>query len=119
VAPQRLLQLPAANLRPTIRVQPAPGPPEPFDTTPSDGVVHGVDGNLGLHPVTDRVAHDPVRPHVFDRARVQLALIGAMLGQIGQIGQPQLTRTDGGEVTTHEVVVRRHRSAVSSLLRSK
>jgi hypothetical protein len=40
--------------------------------TPSDGVVEGIDSDLRLHPVTDRIPDDPVRPDVLDRAQVEL-----------------------------------------------
>ena len=50
-----------------------------------------------------RVADDPVGEHVLDRAEVELALAGVVLGDVGQ---PQLVRRVGGEVA-----VRRGRRA--------
>src|SRR4051812_47784272 len=41
-----------------------------------DGVGEGVDGELAGHPLTHRVADDPVRAGVLDRAEVELALSG-------------------------------------------
>jgi hypothetical protein len=42
------------------------------------------DREAGLHPRVDGVAHDPVGEDVLDRAEVELALTGAMLGDVGQ-----------------------------------
>src|SRR5665647_400095 len=55
--------------------------------------VQGVHGELGLHPVADRVPDDPVGEHVLDRAAVDLALVGAVLGDVRE---PQPVR--GGRV---------------------
>ncbi len=55
----------------------------------------GLDGQSGLHPRVDRVGHDPVRPDVFDRAQVELALGGGMLSDVGQ---PQEVRPVSSEV---------------------
>ena len=38
-------------------------------------VVQGVHREVGLHPVADRVAHDPAGEHVLDRAEVELAIV--------------------------------------------
>lgn len=38
---------------------------------------------LEAHAVGDGVAHDPVRPHVLDRAEVDLALARRVFGDIG------------------------------------
>ena len=54
-------------------------------TAPGDGVLQGGDGEPGLHPRVDRVPHDPVGEHVLDRAEVELALDGGVLGGVGQI----------------------------------
>lgn len=56
------------------------------------------------HPGIDRVAHDPVRAHVLDRAEVQLALTCLVLGNVRK---PELVHTIRGEVTVHEVVMDR------------
>ena len=53
--------------------------------TPGYRVVQGVHREPGLHPVADRVAHDPAGEHVFDGAKIELALIGSM-GQVGAAG---------------------------------
>jgi hypothetical protein len=62
--------------------------------TAGDGVVERRDGQPGLHPRVDGVAHDPVGVDVLDRAEVELAFTGAVLGDVGQ---PQLVRATGGE----------------------
>ena len=51
--------------------------------------VSGVDGQLGGHPGGDGVADDPVGAGVLDRAQVELALAG---GVLGDVGQPQPVR---------------------------
>jgi hypothetical protein len=58
-------------------------------TAPGDGVVERRHREPGLHPRVDRVAHDPVGVDVLDGTQVELALIGAVLGDVGQ---PQLVR---------------------------
>ena len=50
------------------------------------------------------VADDPVGADVFDRAEVELALAG---GVLGDVGQPQPFGAVGGEVPLDEVVVHR------------
>ena len=55
-----------------------------------------------LHPVIDRVADDPVRPRVLDRAHVELALVGPVLGDVGE---PELVGAPSAELASHEVVV--------------
>jgi len=64
----------------------------------------GVDREPGLHPIRDGVAHDPVGVDVLDRAQIELALGG---GVLGDVGQPQLVRLGGGEVPFDPVVVDR------------
>ena len=61
-----------------------------------------VDGDPGLHPRVDRVADDPVGEHVLDRAQVDLALAGAVLGDVGQ---PQRVGALGAELPVDQVVV--------------
>lgn len=60
------------------------------------------DGQLSGHPRVDRVAHDPVRAHVFDGAEIKLAFVGPVLGDIGH---PQLVQNVCGEIAEHKVVV--------------
>ena len=50
-------------------------------------VVQGIHRETSLHPVAHRVAHDPAGEHVLDRAEIELALVGPVLGDVGQ---PQL-----------------------------
>lgn len=69
-----------------------------------DGGVEGVDRESGFHSRVDGVADDPVRVHVLDRAQVELALTGVMLGDICE---PQSIPLIGGEVAGDEVVVDR------------
>ena len=58
-------------------------------TRAATALSEGVDGEPGLHPVADGVAHDPAGVDVLDRAQVELALAG---GVLGDVGQPQLVR---------------------------
>lgn len=67
-------------------------------------MVQGVHRERGLHSRVDRVADDPVGVHVFDGAEVELAFIGAVLGDVGQ---PDLVGGLGAELTLHEVVMNR------------
>jgi hypothetical protein len=46
----------------------------------------------------------PVRAQVFDHAQIQLSVVGAVLGHVGQ---PQMVRPLRGEVALHEVVMDR------------
>ena len=64
----------------------------------------GRDGEVGGHPVGDGIAHDPVGEHVLDRAAIQLALTGPMLGDVGE---PELVGRRGGEDPLHQIVVHR------------
>ena len=48
------------------------------------GVTQRRDGQRRGHPGVDRVADDPVGVHVLDRAEVELALLGGVLGDVGQ-----------------------------------
>ena len=70
---------------PPVRVNDAAG----HLTAAGDGVVQHRYRKPGVHPVADGVAHDPVVVHVLDRAEVELALTGAVFGDVGQ---PQLLR---------------------------
>jgi hypothetical protein len=73
-------------------------------SAPSGGVVQRGHGQARLHPRVDGVTDDPVRPSILDRTQVELALGGAVFGDVGQ---PQVVRALGGEVAFHEVVVHR------------
>jgi hypothetical protein len=50
----------------------------------ASALLERIDGNLGLHPISDGVADDPGGPDVLDRADVELALIGAVLRDVGE-----------------------------------
>jgi len=65
-------------------------------------VLEGVDGELGGHPLGHGVADDPSAAGVLDRAEVELALAG---GVLGDVGQPQLVELVGAEGPFDEVVV--------------
>ena len=69
-----------SELGSSVRVHDASG----HVTTPDHGVVQGVYREACLHPVADRVADDPAGEYVFDRAEVELALVGPMLRDVGQ-----------------------------------
>ena len=75
-------------------------------------VVQGVHRETGFHSVRDRVADDPAGEHVFDGAEVELALVGPVLGDVGQ---PQFVDVIGGEVPLHEIVVNRRAGALPVL----
>jgi hypothetical protein len=49
-----------------------------------DRHLDGGDDEPGLHALVDRPAHDPVREHVLDRCDVELAFVGAVLGEVGE-----------------------------------
>ncbi len=72
--------------------------------TPGCRVVQRVHREAGLHTVADRVADDPSGEHVLDGAEVELALVGPVLGDVGQ---PQLVHVIGGEVPLDQVIVDR------------
>jgi len=58
-------------------------------TAHRDSVLKRLDGQAELHPRVDRVPDDPAAEHVPDRAEIQLALGGAVFGDVGE---PQLVR---------------------------
>lgn len=76
-------ECPAAKLRSSAGAQDASG----GVTAAGHGVVEGLDGQVGLHPVADPVAHDPVGEHVLDRAEAELDFVGPVFGDACQ---PQL-----------------------------
>ncbi len=69
-----------------------------------DGVAQRPHGQACFHAVADGVADDPSRVVVADRAHVQLAFGGAVLGQVGA---PQLVRPGRDELASDDVVVHR------------
>jgi hypothetical protein len=71
------VNLPSAELRPTVAVKDAAGA---VTVSAGDGHLDRGDDEAGLHALVDRPPHDPVREHVLDRAEVELALIGGVLG---------------------------------------
>jgi hypothetical protein len=74
--------------------------------------LHGRHSKASLHAVADGVADDAVGEHVFNRAQVQLAFGGAVLGDVGQ---PQLVGRRGGEVSLHQVVMDRRARSLAVL----
>src|SRR5699024_10315312 len=66
----------------------------------------------GLHPVADGVADNPAGECVLDRAEVELALVGPVLGDVSQ---PQLVDIVGGEVAFDQVVVHGRARALAVL----
>ena len=79
-----------------------------------DGVGQGVNGQLGGHGFGHGVADDPVGAGVLDRAQLQLAVHGRMLGDVGQ---PQPVRCGCGERPLDQIVVdRRPRGSAAAAL---
>ena len=64
----------------------------------ADRVLQSSNGEVAGHPWSHRIADDAVAEHVLDRAQVELALTGGMLGDVGQ---PQLVRSIGSEMALH------------------
>jgi hypothetical protein len=62
------------------------------------------DGQVGGHPLVDGVADDAVGEEVFDRAAVDLALTG---GVLGDVGDPLAVGLCRGEIALDVVVVDR------------
>ena len=73
-------------------------------TAQGHGVAQRHDGQVGGHPVGDEVTDDPLGARVGDRAEVDLALAGGVLGDVGQPGDVRCGR---GELTVDQVVVHR------------
>jgi hypothetical protein len=92
-----------AELAAAVGVHGAPGDRR-GSAAASDSAGQGGNGESGGHPVVHRVAHDPPGAGVLDRAEVELALLG---GVLGDVGQPQLVGAGCGELAAHEVVVHR------------
>ncbi len=68
----------------------------------SDCHSQGVAGQLGCHPVTDRVANDLVRPDVNNQTNVKFAFTRRVFGDIGE---PGLIRSLTGEVPVDQIVM--------------
>ena len=73
-------------------------------TSKCDGVMQGADSELGGHTGVGRVSHDPVGEDVLHDAAVELSFPRTVLGDVGE---PQLVRSLGGEVSLDEVVMDR------------
>lgn len=71
-------------------------------TTHHDSILESSDGQARLHPGVDRVPDDLVGEHVLDRAEVQLALRGLMLGDVSE---PELIRSLGGELMPYSALL--------------
>src|SRR5690625_541108 len=100
VPPDRLLHLLRSELRSSIAVQDAAS----YLAPPGDSAVQSVDRQAGLHSRVDRIPDYPARVDVLDRTQVELALAGAVLGDIGQ---PQLVRAISSEVSLDQIVMHR------------
>lgn len=100
-----------SELTPAVGVDNGPGRGPLLDCIPQGG-----HGQRGLHPGVDRVADDSVRVQVLDCAEVELALIGAVLSDVGQ---PYLVGSLCGELAVDKVVVDRRLPAEASLLRER
>ncbi len=98
MARQRADHLSAPKLRSSVRMDHAAGDVAAH----RDGVLDRLDGQVRLHPRVDRVPHDPAREHVLDRAEVELAFRGLVLGDVGQ---PQLVRCIRSEHMTGSAVL--------------
>ena len=98
VSGERALYLPAAELRSTIRVQHTPRDV----TAAKHDVVQRSHRKRGRHLRVDGITHDPVRPHIFHRAQVELAFTSPMLSDVRK---PQLVRGSGHELALHEIVM--------------
>jgi len=70
----------------------------------SDGISKRRHREMRLHPTIGRVADDPAREGVLDRAKVELALVRRVLGDVGE---PQLVGSLRTERTANKVVVHR------------
>lgn len=98
VAGQRSELLSGSKLRSSVRVQDAASD----FTSAYNGLVECCNSESGLHSTVDGVADDPVRVRVLDGAEIEGALVGAVLGDVGE---PQLVRSSSSEVAAHEVVM--------------
>ena len=93
-------EFPRPELGSSVRMHDHPGRLPPV----SHGHLECVDRDPGLHPRVDRVTHDPVGEHIFDRTQVHLSLSGAVLGDVGE---PQLVGPLSGELPLHQVIMDR------------
>lgn len=74
----------------------------PVTTAAGHGLFKGVHGQRVRHPVGHGVAHDPSGVHVLDRAEVERALAG---GVLGEVCQPEPVRRGRGELALDTVIV--------------
>lgn len=72
--------------------------------TPEYRIVQGIHRETRLHPIADRVPHDTAVKHVLDRAEIEPALVGPVLGDVDG---PQFVDVISGEVAPDQVVVDR------------
>ncbi|TQL36726.1 hypothetical protein FB564_1851 [Salinispora arenicola] len=72
--------------------------------TAGGGIAQRGDGQAGLRPRVDAVADDPVGPDSLIAQRVELALGGVVLGDVGQ---PQPARAVGDDAPLDQIVVHR------------
>src|SRR5437868_8110262 len=94
-------ELPGPKLAAAVAVDDATGD---VAAAPGHGGLQRCDRKPGLHPGINAVAHDPVGEDVLDRAQVQLAPGGSVLGDVGQ---PEQVGSGGGEVASNEIVTDR------------
>jgi hypothetical protein len=102
MAGQGPVNFPRTKLRSPVRVKNATG----HVFTSDHGILDGLDGQPSLHAAVDGVAHNPVGAGVLDGAEIELPFCR---GVLGDVGQPQLVRDLGTELTAHQVVVGRGR----------
>lgn len=95
---ERSDELPGAKLRSATTVNNSPC----NALTSGNSILQGCDGQAGLHPRADGVAHDPLAQDVLDRAEIQLPFSREMLGNVGE---PELVRPVGSEIAAGEVVM--------------
>src|SRR5437763_12389035 len=104
---QAAVNFPSAKLAAPVRMQNAAG----NLTATRDGHLDRGEHEAGFHAAVDRPADDPIREDVLDRAEVELAFVGAVLGDVRE---PQPVRCVRVELATDEVVMR-GRSALGPL----
>lgn len=73
------------------------------------GIAERVNSELRRHPIGDRVAHDPVRVDVFDRATVELAFarLSSSRPMLRDIRKPDPVRGVGAELPLHVIIEHR------------
>ena len=98
-----MLESAGAKLRPAVAVYEATGHNAGPAAT-GHSIVNCFYSQPRFHARIDGIADDSIAEHVLDRAHVQLALTGVMLGDIGQ---PQLVDCLSCEATFDEVITHR------------